>query len=161
MLPFIFLTHDYSYNATRWRNNYGPGKDQIPAFLSWLTNTGKNSLFMSQFLDLYYDANNGMIVRNGDQWSVTRRGNANDIKIYVGSEPTYATGRSVISQIKINDWLYITLRSERESNFSLTCQYLGCWNLKTWLIVGVTATLLLATVATISRRISQRNRLPT
>jgi hypothetical protein len=117
MLPFLFLTHDYSGNEGSFADSHGSLREQVTKFLAWLIGMGISSIPMSEFLDLYSDANRGMIYQDGDQFTVIRVGKVNEVKIFVGSKEPMAIGSSVLSQAIVGGWLYVSLRNETKSVF--------------------------------------------
>ena len=119
MLPFIFETHDYSYKESTFKNTYGTVKNQVQIFLGWLAGKNVTSIWLSDYLQLYFDANEGVITQVGSQFVVKRHGFVNEVKVYVGSDPVYASGPSVVFQRNVNGWLYVSLKSEPISTFNL------------------------------------------
>lgn len=118
MLPFIPLTHDYLMLSS-YNNSYGNLASQEFAFFNWLGQEPISSLWISEYLQLYFSANRATITRNGDTFTVTRDGPVNDMKIYVGTAEPHVVGPSVLSQTIVGGWLYVTLRSEPAGTFTL------------------------------------------
>ena len=119
MLPFILLTHDYSWKM-KFYNDYGPLRYQIENFLSWVRAKGVKSMWLSDYHLIYFDAHEGSIIRDGNDITVIRpNSRANDIKIYVGSNNTYAIGNSILNQRIVDGSLYIGLTPEETSSLKL------------------------------------------
>lgn len=120
MLPFILLTHDYSWRVD-YSNEFGSLKSQIESFIAWARNEQIKPMWISEYYLIYHDAHRGNIVMDGNIITVTRpNAQANDVKIYVGTNSMYAKGDSIVNQRILNGWLYISLRPEKTSKITLT-----------------------------------------
>jgi len=119
-LPFLLLTHDYIIHNESYYNDYGPLKDQIEAFFDWLGSQGVYSVWITEYYDFFQDTFRTMITRSNNTFSVTRpKAKANFVKIFVGNNHTYAVGTSVLTQKILDGWLYVTLKPETTSTFTL------------------------------------------
>jgi len=119
-LPFLLLTHDYIFYNESYYNDYGPLKDQIEAFFDWLGSQGVYSVWITEYYDFFEDTFTAMISKTNNTFTVTRpKAKANFVKIFVGDKQTLAVGTSVLTQKKLDGWLYITLKSETTSTFIL------------------------------------------
>jgi len=119
-LPFILLTHDYTYHTDVYYNDYGPIKDQIEEFFEWLKSQEVYSVWITEYYDFFHDTFMAMITRSKNTFTVARpNAKANFVKILVGNNQAYAVGESVLAQRILDGWLYITLKPEKTSTFTL------------------------------------------
>lgn len=119
-LPFIVYTHDYVYYRNEYVNDYGPIKDQIERFFDWLDSQEKYSVWITEYYDFFQDTFTSTITRKDDAFTVTRpNGKANFVKIFVGNNNPHAEGTSILTQKILDVWLYITLKPETTSTFTL------------------------------------------
>lgn len=119
-LPFLLLTHDYVYHNESYYNDYGPLKDQIEVFFDWLRFQGVYSVWITEYYDFFHDTFMARISKNNSTFTVTRpKAKANFVKIFVGNNQTYAVGTSVLTQKIMDEWLYLTLKPETTSVFTL------------------------------------------